>query len=53
LAVLPAGILELLDLAFLVDHVFADDRVEFHHFYLVRRVPLVFCGGIKMPGAGG
>ena len=43
----------LLDLPFLVNHVFAYHRVEFHDFHLVRHVAFVFGGGVEMSGAGG
>src|SRR6185437_7923251 len=41
-----------LDLAFLVDHVLADDGVVFLDFHLVRGVLLVLVGGVEVAGAG-
>src|SRR5690606_25481675 len=45
----PGG---LLDLAFLVRHVLAHDRVVLLDFHLVRRVLLVLVGRVEVTGAG-
>jgi len=43
---------QLLDLAFLVDHMLADHRVEFLDFHLFRHISLVLGRGIEMTGTG-
>ena len=43
----------LLDFAFPVDDMLADDRIVFFNFHLVGGVPLVFGGGVEMPGVSG
>src|SRR3546814_521076 len=42
----------LLDLAFLVDHVFANYGIVLLDLHLVRRVLLVLVGGVEVAGAG-
>src|SRR5690606_26625090 len=43
---------QLLDLAFLVDHVLADGRIVLLDLHLAGRVLLVLVGGVEVAGAG-
>ena len=42
---------QLLDFAFFVDHVLANDRIEFLDFHLAGHGTLVLTGRIKMTGS--
>jgi hypothetical protein len=47
-----SAILRLLDLAFLVDHMFADNGVVLFDFHFLRVQPFIFVCGVKMTGSG-
>jgi hypothetical protein len=42
----------LFKLGLFVDNVFTGNRIEFFHFYLVRRRTFVFCSRVKMTCSG-
>jgi hypothetical protein len=43
---------QLLDLAFLVDHVLTDSWIEFFNFELIRGGAFVLVGGVEVTGTG-
>jgi hypothetical protein len=43
---------QLLDLAFLVDHVLTDSWIEFFDFDFIRGGALVLVGGVEVAGTG-